>query len=69
MKPRVGGGIACRKAGGESVGVMEMLLDLTVVVSEWYKENRYILLYVNYTSVYLRPKPKIELFFFTPVPS
>lgn len=53
MKPRVGGGIACRKAGGESVGVMEMLLDLTVVVSEWYKENRYILLYVNYTSVYL----------------
>lgn len=50
MMPRVGEGVVCRKAGGKLVGVMEMLLDLTVVVIEEYTENGYMLLYVNYTS-------------------
>lgn len=47
----MGGGISYRKAGGELVRVMEMLLDLTVVVIEWHIESRHILFYVNYNSV------------------
>lgn len=62
MRPRVGGRIAYKKAGGELVGVKEMLLDSTVVVFEWYTENIHFIVCKLYLSVIdLRPKPKIEL--------